>query len=174
MACVLVVIDAQKSFVSNHNAHVLPKILNFIDKWNTNKRPIVFTQFVNENASPYEVLLNWTKCKEKNETDFAEEIQPLTQGHVVITKHLYSAFSSESFCKLVIERGWKTIVLCGFSTHACVLKTALDAFEMGLRPIVLSDLCGSHNGVALHENALTILPKLVGRSQIQDSSSFGM
>jgi len=172
---VLIVIDPQKSFCTPITQPTVPKIAQFIINWQKAHKPIVFTRFVNCPNSPYETLLRWQKCQESSdEVAFIEEIIPLVQTHFVVTKQLYSAFTSDEFVRLLTEKGWKTLVLCGFSTHACVMKTALDAFERGFRPVILTDLCGSHNGVNLHESALTILPSLIGKSQVQTSESFNL
>ena len=72
---------------------------------------------------------------------------------------------------LAAERGWETFVLTGFSTHACVLKTALDIFEAGWRPVLMEDLCASHNGLELHTSALIILGKLIGADNIVASEA---
>jgi len=167
---VLVAIDLQKAFCTTVNQRTVPKIIRFIKDWQNANKPIVYTRFVNSPNSPYENLLHWERCKEHTqESEFIDEIRSLTSGKHVVTKTLYSAFTSEEFVKLLSEYRCSKLMLCGFSTHACVLKTALDAFERGIQPVVLTDLCGSHNGEHLHESGLVILQALIGKHNVQTS-----
>jgi len=168
---VLVAIDLQKAFCTTVNKGTVPKITGFIAKWQAANRPIVYTRFVNTPNSPYTNLLHWERCKEQSqEIEFIDEISPQTKGKHVVTKSLYSAFTEE-FVSLLSEYRCSKILLCGFSTHACVLKTALDAFERGIQPVVLTDLCGSHNGAHLHESGLILLQALIGKHNLLTSES---
>jgi nicotinamidase-related amidase len=67
------------------------------------------------------------------------------------------------------EREIDTVVLCGVDTDACVMATALDAFDHGLRPLVLSDLCASSGGDSYHQAALMLLERNIGRRQLSTS-----
>ena len=56
--------------------------------------------------------------------------------------------------------------LCGVDTDACVLKVALDLFDMGYRPRILLDACASGNGADYHERAIEIFTRQLGRKAV--------
>ena len=86
----------------------------------------------------------------------------------MIDKSFYTALTPK-FIELVKENNWETIILCGIATESCVLKTAIDAFELGFRPIVISDACASDMGPNAHMAGLLVLESLIGRDQIMTS-----
>ncbi|MDD3370684.1 MAG: cysteine hydrolase, partial [Alphaproteobacteria bacterium] len=83
----------------------------------------------------------------------------------VYTKGVYSCLS-EAFLQRLTQLGVKEVHLCGMDTNCCVLKTAVDLFERGFRPVLLSKFCASHSGDAYHDMALKLLEKLIGPGQI--------
>jgi nicotinamidase-related amidase len=52
------------------------------------------------------------------------------------------------------------------------MKTAMDAFELGYKPIVISDAVGSHGGLDLNEAALKILKRNIGAPQVIPTEEF--
>ncbi len=70
---------------------------------------------------------------------------------------------------VIADGGYETLLLIGIATDGCVLKTAVDAFEQGLTPIVLSDLCASHAGNQVHEAGLLLIGRFIGKDQIISS-----
>jgi nicotinamidase-related amidase len=130
---------------------------------------VVFTKFINMPGSPYERLIGWTKLRESPETDLCAEVQ--IHASFVIEKHFYSAFTPE-LRDLTREHGWDIVCVCGFDTDSCVLKTAVDAFELGYTPYVLADACGTHSGVDLHDAALRMLRRFIGKGQVVESEDF--
>jgi hypothetical protein len=52
------------------------------------------------------------------------------------------------------------------------MKTAVDAFERNLTPVVISDACGSHAGVDVHNAGLLILERFIGKDQIVTTVEF--
>ena len=64
----------------------------------------------------------------------------------VIDKTAYSAFGGTDLAPRLQARGADTVILSGTETDVCVLSTALDAVDLGLRVIVLRDcLCSSRD-----------------------------
>lgn len=57
-------------------------------------------------------------------------------------------------------------VLAGVDTDACVLKVALDLFDMGWRPRILIDACASGNGADYHDRAIEIFTRQLGRKAV--------
>jgi nicotinamidase-related amidase len=65
------------------------------------------------------------------------------------------------------ERAIDQLYCCGIDTESCVLKTAVDAFEAYIEPIVVHDACASHAGRAAHEAGLFVLSRFIGQNQIR-------
>lgn len=61
----------------------------------------------------------------------------------VIEKVEFGCFANEGFCRALAPHEHRTLVLCGFETHVCVLQTALQARAQGRRVYVVSDAVGS-------------------------------
>jgi nicotinamidase-related amidase len=56
--------------------------------------------------------------------------------------------------------------VCGVDTDQCVLATVLTAFDAGLEPVVLADLCLSCAGEAPHEAGLVALRRAIGEDHV--------
>ena len=70
---------------------------------------------------------------------------------------------------LLKEAGIEQADLCSIGTDGCVLKTAVDLFEAGIRPLVLADFCASHGGPACHEAGLLLLRRFIGARQVVEA-----
>ena len=160
---VLVVIDMQNGFLGDKSRHIIRPVVELVRAFTDRKMPIIFTRFHNEPGSPYETLMGWKRLRFSPEIDLTDELKPYAS--TVIDKGIYSAFTP-AFAAETSRRGWKTMVLCGVATDGCVLKTAVDAFERGLVPIVAEDACASHAGEEVHRAGLMLLGKFIGQRQI--------
>lgn len=164
---VLAVIDMQKGFLNEHSSHIVQNVDTLIRSCQDLTVPVVFSQFFNFVGSPYETLIGWGQVHNEPATDIVDELLPLVDAR--IDKNFYTAITPE-FVERIGRNDWKTIILCGIATESCVLKTAADAFELGLRPIVISDACASDRGAEFHEAALKILPRFIGKDQIMTAN----
>ena len=63
-------------------------------------------------------------------------------GEVVVTKQYASAFFGTSLAATLTSMGIDTVVLTGLSTSGCVRATAVDAVQIGFRPMVVREACG--------------------------------
>jgi nicotinamidase-related amidase len=163
---VLVVIDVQNGFVTEHSEPVMPVIVNLIRHWQTVGGDVVFSRYLNYPGSPFERLMSWTRMAGGPETNLTAELMPFVGPHTpVVIKHTYTLFTPE-YVKLVTERGWTDLYLCGFDTDMCVLKTAVDAFERDLTPWVVEDACASHLGPEGHDAGLRVLRRFIGISHV--------
>jgi nicotinamidase-related amidase len=160
---VLVVIDMQNGFVNKYSHRVVDNVARLIEACRERLIPVVFTRFLNSSASPFETLIDWPHVSDEPDINIVDELSH--NAKVVIDKNFYTAFT-EAFDRVVQENGWKTLILCGVATESCVLKTAADAFERGLRPIVISDACASDAGDEAHRAGLFVLEFLIGKRQI--------
>jgi nicotinamidase-related amidase len=163
---VLVVVDVQNGFVTEHSRPVLPVIVDLVRRWQTARGDVVFSRYLNYADSPFERLIGWTKMTDGPETELVTELAPYIGPHTpVIDKYIYTLFTPEG-TNLVDERGWTDLYVCGIDTEICVLKTAVDAFERDLTPWILKDACASHSGSETHAAGLLIAGKFIGTNQI--------
>lgn len=160
---VLVVIDMQNGFLGSRSNYIIPSVVRLVEECQKRGIPTVFTRFHNLEHSPYEELIGWTRLRAEPETDLTPELVPFVKD--VIDKEVYSSFTTE-FRNLVKENDWRTFILCGVATESCVMKTAVDAFEQRLTPVVVSDACASHAGEDVHAAGLMILGRFIGKDQL--------
>lgn len=71
-----------------------------------------------------------------------EELKPSTTD-VIIEKRMLSAFFGSDLDFTLREKEIRTLIVTGIRTEVCVLKTVLDAFELGYKVIVPADCCTS-------------------------------
>jgi nicotinamidase-related amidase len=60
-----------------------------------------------------------------------------------VLKHRYSGFDHTPLDLLLGELHVERIVLAGAATEGCVLQTAIDAREHGLKATILADACAT-------------------------------
>ena len=74
-----------------------------------------------------------------------EVIRPLlpSPGDRVLLKHRYSAFDHTALELLLEAESVERVVVIGAATEGCVVQTALDAREHGLKATILADACAT-------------------------------
>lgn len=164
----LTVVDMQNGFLGQRSQHVLPVVVKLVQEFRRRGLPVVFTRFHNIQDSQYERLIGWRRLRSSPEIDLSPELQKYAE--IVIDKEIYSAFTPV-FDATVKQHNWRSIVLCGVATDGCVLKTAVDAFERGLTPIVVTDACASHAGDDVHKAGLLLLERFIGKNQLMNMDS---
>jgi nicotinamidase-related amidase len=157
----LLVVDMQNGFVNHNSEHIVPNIRRLLERGGWDK--IVFTRFINQPDSSYVRWIGWSRFMESPETDIIEPLRPYAKK--IIDKHGYSAFVP-SLAK-ILEGRIERVVICGVATDGCVLKTAVDAFEREIEPVVVTDACASHAGATIHDAALLLIPRFIGRKQVR-------
>ncbi|MGV9639309.1 cysteine hydrolase family protein [Nocardia rhamnosiphila] len=171
----LLVVDVQNGFVNEFSAHAVPVIVDLATRWAQADRPAVYTRYWNYTGSPWERLIGWRALYGPPETDIVEELEVLADapGSHLLDKTVYTALTAEG-CDLLRRLDVTDLVICGIATDACVLKTALDAFEFGYTPWVVRDAVASnatrHRASEIHESALLHISRLVGAGQVVDSA----
>ncbi|WP_306796605.1 isochorismatase family cysteine hydrolase [Nocardia sp. XZ_19_369] len=172
---VLLVVDAQRGFVNEHSAPAVPVIADLATRWASIARPTIFTRYFNYPGSPWETLIGWHALYGPPETDIVPELIPLTTGaHAhTLDKTVYTALTADGLA-LIKQFGATDLIICGIATDACVLKSALDAFEHGFVPWVVRDAVASnatrHPAQQVHDSALMHISRLVGARQLIDAS----
>jgi nicotinamidase-related amidase len=92
--------------------------------------------------------------------DLVEGLVP-GESDAVILKHRYSAFDHTPLEILLELREVERIVLIGSATEGCVVQTAIDARELGLKVTILEDACAT-TGSELEEIALRYAARVGG------------
>jgi nicotinamidase-related amidase len=77
--------------------------------------------------------------------EIIQELLP-RQGDHVLLKHRYSAFDHTALELLLGAESAERVLLVGAATEGCVVQTALDAREHGLKATILADACATTDG----------------------------
>lgn len=165
----LLVVDVQNGFVNEHTRHVVAIINRLIGAFSARGEPLAFTRFVNTPDSGYARWIGWTRFMQAPENDLCDALE--VGDAPVFVKHGYTAFTPEFEGSLRTQR-IRRLVLCGIATDGCVLKSAVDAFERGIEPVVVTDACASHAGREVHEAGLLLLGRFIGKGQLKKVKDF--
>ena len=166
MARALLVVDVQNGFANRYTAHVPERIRRLIERGEHD--PVLFTRFVNAPGGPYRRFLDWHACADPPETDLTPELAPLAAPDRVYTKPGYTGIPAELADRLR-ELAPEAVTVVGIDTDMCVLKVAMDVFDLGIKPIVLVDCCASTAGLQAHLAGLAVLARNIGADQLQDT-----
>lgn len=163
MNTALVVIDMQNGFLNSSTEHIVPAISNLLDNAEQHGIPVAFTRFINRPDSGWVRWIRWSRFMTSPEIDLIPTLA--ARACLTFDKSAYTAFVP-AFCDFIGKRAITRIVLCGVATDGCVLKTAVDAFERGIQPIIVADACASHAGADLHSAGLLLASRFIGKRQI--------
>ncbi len=155
----LLIVDVQVGFINDATRHILPKVESLQHQY----AHVYATRFINIEGSPYRNLLDWHRFG-KSSDDVPLAFQPI-DGAVIIDKNIYTCVNAD-FLEDLRGKGIEEVAICGIDTDACVSACAVDLFENGFRPVLISEACASHAGAEFHEAALRILARLIGKRQI--------
>ncbi|MDQ3778934.1 MAG: cysteine hydrolase [Chloroflexota bacterium] len=166
MGRVLLVVDVQQGFVNPFTDHVPGRIRRLIERGDHD--PVLFTRFINRPDGPYRRFLGWHECAEPPGTDLAPEVAPLAATERVFTKRGFTGIS-EGLADRLRELAPEAVTIVGIDTDMCVLKVAMDIFDLGIRPLVLVDCCASTAGLQAHLAGLAVLARNIGADQLREA-----
>jgi nicotinamidase-related amidase len=116
--------------------------------------PTIFTRFVPP-ATQEDAVGSWRRYYERwshvtgnqldaGMLDLVPELQNFASEATIFDKGGYSAFSAPDLGRHLSNSGIRGLVITGTETDVCVLATVLDAVDLGLRTMVVSDgVCSS-------------------------------
>jgi nicotinamidase-related amidase len=162
----LLVVDVQLGFLNDYTQHIPQRIAELLHRREYD--PVLFTRFINAEGGPYHRFLDWHACQYPPETDLAPEICEFVVDDQVFTKPGYAGVSDE-LAQYLLDQEFEQISISGIDTDMCVLKMAMDIFDLGIRPIVLADCCASTAGLQSHLAGLAILARNIGAQQIREA-----
>jgi nicotinamidase-related amidase len=160
----LLVVDVQCGFINSFTRHIPSRIARLIETGAF--ETVLFTRFVNSPDSPYHTLLDWHGSSGPPETDLAEELACLAKDGNVYDKHGLTGVP-DALAQRVTRDRLHAIRVVGIDTDMCVLKIAMDLFDLGVEPIVLIDCCASTAGLQAHLAGLAILSRNIGPHQLR-------
>jgi isochorismate hydrolase len=74
---------------------------------------------------------------------------------------------SDELSEYLRTEGFPQVSVVGIDTDMCVLKIAMDVFDLGIEPVVLVDCCASTAGLQAHLAGLAILSRNIGPHQLR-------
>lgn len=155
----ILIVDVQCGFINNSTKH----IPGLVEKLQNEYDYIYVTRFFNKKDSFYRKLIKWNRF-DKDSDDFQLAFKPSTKA-IIIDKSIYSCVNS-SFLQELNKNQINEIDICGIDTDICVTKCAVDLFEAGVIPRVLSGYCASHAGLEFHNFGLKTLGRYIGEDQV--------
>jgi nicotinamidase-related amidase len=166
----LLVVDVQRCFLNGFTRHIPARIARLVAR--DAPTPVLFTRFLNVADGPCRRFLDWHDCADAPGTDLAPEVAGLARPDRVFAKPGYAGVPDALAARLVehrIERVW----IVGIDTDMCVLKVALDVFDLGIEPMVLVDCCASTGGLQSHLAGLAVLARNIGADRLRDAGLGG-
>lgn len=162
----LIVIDVQKYFLNPYTKNIVKNIVKKIQRYlsdNSDKYDkIYFTIFKNDPTGPVWQISKWKDCTESPDTDICDELQEFVNDKNLFYKNFYSALKVPEIKQEIIENNIQEVHLCGFDTDCCVLATAYDLFDQGIKPVILEDLTYSTSKDKLHDPAMKMIKRNIG------------
>lgn len=86
--------------------------------------------------------------------EIVQELRPWAKR--MVDKAGYSAMANAAFRQAALASGGRCVILSGVETDVCVLATAMEAVDAGLRVVLATDALASSSGTC-HAKALDIL-----------------
>lgn len=162
----LIIIDAQKYFLNKWTEPKVKLIVNEIKKYLTQNLQkyslIYFTIFKNDKNSSLWKISGWKDCTESPDIDLFDELKEFTNENNVIYKNTLSAVKKPQIIQALKNKNIQEVHLCGFDTDCCILATAYDLFDLGIKPVVLENLTWSTSKEKLHQPAIKMINRNIG------------
>ena len=162
MKNIIILVDIQNGFVKTDYAEEsFKRVKDLMERELFDV--VIATRYWNEEGSNICRLMDWHGLCTEEEQDLRPEIKEYVDH--IVEKNTFSSMTDEM--KELLrdindgELPEHTFVI-GYDTECCVLTTATDLFEMGVRPIVMTQYCGSHDGERYHQAGITSLEHLIG------------
>jgi nicotinamidase-related amidase len=166
----LLVVDVQHGFINPYTRHVPRRVLRLADAQPF--REVLFTLFLNPPGSHYRKLLQWDACSGPPDTELVPELEQLATPGRVFRKYGMAGLPDD-LKQYLREHAIERLAIVGIDTDMCVLKCAMDAFDLGVEPVVLIDCCASTAGLQAHLAGLSILSRNIGPLQLRLSDQSG-
>jgi len=161
----LLIVDIQNGFINDYTRHIPRRVRTLIERGDY--EPLLFTRFINIEGGPFRRFVGWDECAHSPETDIVSELVPYAHDDLVFSKPGYAGISDE-LAAYLREHAFERVTIVGIDTDMCVLKIALDVFDLNIEPIVLVDCCASTAGLQSHLAGLAVLARNIGADHLRD------
>jgi nicotinamidase-related amidase len=162
----LLVVDVQRGFLNDYTQHIPGRVARLIQR--DRYDPVYFTRFENPPGGPYRTFLGWNACALPPETDLAPEVERFAADERIFSKPGYAGLP-DALAEVLHGDRVERIALVGIDTDMCVLKVALDLFDLAIEPIVLTDCCASTAGLQAHLAGLAVMSRNIGATRLRDA-----
>lgn len=145
--------------ISEQGLSIVPAINRLTDAARRRSIPVIFSM---DSFLPGDFIFQGKmKSHSIRGTRGAEVTDLLTQAKtdMYLPKRRFSAFYKTDLDQTLRLYGVDTVVLCGVTTHWCVLSSAFDAVANDFRAVIIEDCCASFSR-EMHENCLGIYRKI--------------
>jgi nicotinamidase-related amidase len=166
----LLIVDVQVGFINSFTHHIPQRIVSLIER--DRYSPLLFTRFVNTPDGPYDRFLDWHSCNREPETDLVPELQPFSQQEFIFSK-LGLCGMPDELTDYLRQQRIEQLSIVGIDTDMCVLKIAMDLFDIGIEPLVFTDCCASTAGLQAHFAGLAVLSRNIGAMRLRDAGLSG-
>ena len=160
------IVDVQRGFINDFTHHIPERIVRVVERGQ--HAPLFFTRFVNVPDSPYHRFLDWHEAVGPPDTELVPEMTRLAARGQVFEKRGYTGLP-DALADCLRELAVEEVAVVGIDTDMCVLKIAIDLFDLGIRPIVLTDCCASTLGAYAHLAGLAVLSRNIGPQQLREA-----
>ncbi|MDQ3655077.1 MAG: cysteine hydrolase [Chloroflexota bacterium] len=170
MKTALLVVDVQNGFINEFTRHIPARIVDLIER--ERHSPVLFTRFVNIEGSPFRRMLDWRECAEPPDTELAPEVARFAVEARIFSKPGYAGLP-DGLTEYLRRERYERIAVAGIDTDMCVLKVALDLFDLNIEPLVYVDCCASTAGLQAHLAGLAVLARNIGADHLRDAGLSG-
>lgn len=164
MLKILIVVDMQNGFNRYEQTNILGK--KIVELTNSDYFDyIIATRFLNHDSSQYAKILNWHRLIESPDIDLIEGLK----YNKIVDKYIYTCVTQEFLdliYKINLYKKPTHVFICGADTDCCVLKTAVDLFEQGIMPLVLTEYCDSNGGPESNKAGILAMSRLNGKKSL--------
>lgn len=159
---ILLLVDVQQGFMNKETKSIPREIEKHVNNFSYDL--IIATRFINKNESLHKSELNMQDMTMlSSNAKLVDNINSIVD--IVLMKSTYTSLTPDVI-KLLEKNEMKEVYLAGLNTDTSIMATAFDLFDKGIKPKVLSNLCGSVAGQEMNIAALDILKKALGEDNI--------
>jgi nicotinamidase-related amidase len=154
--------DLQKGILACDVTQALPvRVRDHIASIGEHYRAVFFSVFKNEPESLFYTRHGYQGCVGPPDTDVADQLADLAHESNVFYRAGFSAFANPELLAALRKYRISELDVVGVDTDVCVLATVLDAFQHGIMPAVIPELCASSSGPEAHQSAIEFITRNV-------------
>lgn len=159
----LCIVDMQQGLLTRDLQPVILNCEKLAEAFRQNQSSVFCSRLLNNSDSPFERYLDWQRLQDKQSQKLFSGVA--YYANKTFVKYGYSIWTP-ALSQAVKNQHITQIYFAGLDTDACILSSALEAFDKGFEPFVIEDACTSTGGENYHQLGLTCLARNVGKNRI--------